>query len=116
MNTSQPISVYTRAHALADGVLVAVSGELSRRVGFRYPVAMTAALWAIVDIDDGINSQTATRAMRLGNLLARTMAAIRSSADGDRVDFSAVGLECWAHCGPGDNGEPVITIMLQGED
>lgn len=53
MNTSAPndgsvfgayISVYTRAQAIADGVLIDVS-EMSREAGFRFPVAMTRAAW-----------------------------------------------------------------------
>ena len=50
---------------------------------------------------------------------------IRRLPDGaDRVDFSvsvwdgnSLGdVACWCHCGPGDEGEPVLTVMLQGED
>ncbi len=111
----EPIYSYTRAQALADGVLVNVS-RAAARAGFRYPVAVTRALWARVDVDDGVNSRTFTCAHRLGNLLSRAREAIRRAAGTDRVEFEALGSECWAHCGPGDQGEPVITIMLQGED
>ena len=38
------IYAYTRAQALADGVLVDVS-ETAREAGFRWPVAMTRAGW-----------------------------------------------------------------------
>jgi hypothetical protein len=40
----EPISVYTRAQAIADGVLVDVT-EAAKQAGFRIPVALTAALW-----------------------------------------------------------------------
>jgi hypothetical protein len=51
-----PISVYTREQALADGVLVDVSawagsGPDGMMGGFRLPVAITRALWAVIDID-----------------------------------------------------------------
>jgi hypothetical protein len=51
-----PISVYTRAQALADGVLVDVTGLASSGPdgmlgGFTVPVAITQTLWAIIDID-----------------------------------------------------------------
>lgn len=49
----EPISVYTRAQAIADGVLVdltewgsATSGFMG---GFRVPVACTRAVWATID-------------------------------------------------------------------
>ena len=40
-----PIHVYTRAQAIADGVLVDVS-DTARDAGFRVPVALTSAVWA----------------------------------------------------------------------
>ncbi|MDE2205458.1 MAG: hypothetical protein KGK12_02325, partial [Armatimonadetes bacterium] len=40
---------YTRREALEDGVLIDVS-KMAAEAGFRYPVALTAALWA--DIND----------------------------------------------------------------
>jgi hypothetical protein len=50
-----PISVYTREQALEDGVLVDVSAWASNGPdgmmgGFRLPVAITRALWEVVDI------------------------------------------------------------------
>ena len=40
----QVISVYTRAQALAEGVLID-AGPMAREAGFRWPVAITAAAW-----------------------------------------------------------------------
>ena len=39
------IYAYTRAEAIADGVLIDVT-ETAKEVGFRLPVALTAAAWA----------------------------------------------------------------------
>jgi hypothetical protein len=39
------ISSYTRAQAIADGELVDVS-TIAREAGFRFPTAITRALWA----------------------------------------------------------------------
>jgi hypothetical protein len=39
------ISAYTRAQAMADGVLVDVT-DTAKEAGFAYPVAMTATAWA----------------------------------------------------------------------
>ena len=40
------ISAYSRAEALADGVLVDVT-EAAREAGFLYPVALTRAAWEL---------------------------------------------------------------------
>ena len=40
-----PISIYTRAQAIEDGVLVDVT-ETAREAGFRCPVALTSEVWA----------------------------------------------------------------------
>jgi len=52
--------------------------------------------------------------------------AIRTSRAGDVVNFSPLfqfpesrrpqPVNMWSQCGPGDNFEPVITVMLEGED
>ncbi|BBL79292.1 hypothetical protein RxyAA322_11460 [Rubrobacter xylanophilus] len=41
----EPIHTYTRAEALADGVLVDVT-ETAREAGFRVLVALTRGIWA----------------------------------------------------------------------
>lgn len=38
------ISLYTRADAIADGVLVDVS-DMAKEAGFRWPVTVTRAVW-----------------------------------------------------------------------
>lgn len=50
----EPISVYTRQQAIADGALVDVTEWASPREmmgGFTCPVVMTRALWTKVDVD-----------------------------------------------------------------
>ncbi len=47
----EPIAIYTRAQALADGVLIDVT-PWAQKSGFRVPVAFTAALWALVQGED----------------------------------------------------------------
>jgi hypothetical protein len=39
------IFLYSRAQAIADGILIDVSGQ-ARESGFRVPVALSAAVWA----------------------------------------------------------------------
>ena len=51
---------YTRAQAIADGVLVDAS-ELAKEAGFRFPVAVTAGVWAeCVAVPDGVAGQDET--------------------------------------------------------
>lgn len=118
------ISVYTRANALADGVLIDVS-EMASEAGIRFPVAVTAAVWSqCVSVPEGVALQDEQG--RLWDVVWMLRLAI-SRAKGSIVEFTvhvrndnrdrmppAVSLK--AICGPGDNGEPVITVMMPNED
>jgi hypothetical protein len=117
---------YTRARAIADGVLVDVS-ELAKEAGFRFPVAVTAGVWAeCVTVPDGVAGQDETgRLWDVLNVLRFT--TLRQKGDGERVDFAVhvrndnrAGdpplVRLHALCGPGDDAEPVITVMLPSED
>ena len=108
---------YSRAEALADGVLVDLT-ERARCHGIRYPTACTAGVWSVIDtIDDPHRALRHVQVLgRTDAVLAAMLAAIRQARGTDRVEFSALGAALWAQCGPGDTAAPVITIMLQGED
>jgi len=117
------IYAYTRTQALDDGVLVDVS-EMAREAGFVWPVAVTAAVWAIVeDIParfQGIQSIEG----RLWDLVWMAYCAIRQAQHpGTQLAYSLImhhGRKTYLTLklvtGPGDHGEPVVTIMLPGED
>src|SRR5512135_1118822 len=117
---------YTRAQAIADGVLVDVS-KLAKEAGFRFPVAVTAGVWAAcVAVPPGVDGQDETG--RLWDVLNVLRFAIaRQRKDGERVDFAVhvrndnregdpPQVKLYALCGPGDDAEPVITVMLPHED
>ncbi len=109
---------YTRAQALADGVLMDVS-ERARRAGIRYPTACTAGVWALIDCLPASETDTLAgivRDVRLDQVLAAMLSAIRRARGTDRVTFAALGAALWAQCGPGDAAAPCITVMLEGED
>ena len=111
---------YTRAQALADGVLIDVT-ERARRAGIRYPTACTHGVWALIDCLPESDTDTlagSVRSERLAEVMAAMLAAIRrgGARGSDRVVFEALGAALWAQCGPGDTDAPVITIMLEGED
>lgn len=113
----EPISIYTRAQALEDGVLVDVTPWASGC--FKHPVALTAALWAIVsEVPPGLGGDS-TLDVRVREVLrAAVQVAQGSSRPTSQFTFpilmgTAEGLrtlELLAHSGPGDQGEPVITI------
>lgn len=121
------ISCYTRAQAIDDGGLVDVTATASE-CGFRMPVALSRAAWEeCVKIPNGVSCQD--EAGRLWDVLWMLHCAIKRSAGGPRIDFELYVrnrntdkltkrdlVSLYAHCGPGDNAEPVITIMLPHED
>jgi hypothetical protein len=134
------IDVYTRAQAIEDGVLVDVT-ETAKEAGIVYPTAVTQALWDgyIVPPESlkGIQDMQgrlwdvltmfsfSARAMKKSNkdvaesqkdtaqtLYFKTIFQMPSKAGNPKmetVDLKAV-------CGPGDNAEPIVTLMLLEED
>jgi hypothetical protein len=118
----EPISIYTRAQALEDGTLIDIS-PLAKEAGFVYPIAITQAAWAEWIVPpEGATDQDEKG--RLWDLLSVLRWEIKKGVKGDRVDFRVlfdqgnkkVYDEFYSLFGPGDEGEPVITIMLPGED
>ena len=109
---------YSRAQALADGVLVDVS-ERARCHGIKYPTACTHGVWALIDCLPESDTDTLAgivRDVRAEEVLRVMLAATRQVHGTDRVAFEALGAALWAQCGPGDTDAPVITIMREGED
>jgi hypothetical protein len=125
------ISTYTRAQAIEDGVLID-AGAMAREAGFTWPVALTAAVWAdCVAWTEKASKQQVYQdeSGRLWDVLYMASHAIRTSKDsGDRLLFplyrvprdgqsmEAVLVTLRLIVGPGDNGEPVLTILLPNED
>ena len=116
---------YTRADAIADGVLIDLS-EWAKESGFRFPVACTNAVWEqyIVPPPRTVDSGQSERG-RAHDLLHMLLLAIRKSGGGDQLHFTVMFLQTPKRhetvtlksvCGPGDTGEPVITVMLTDED
>jgi hypothetical protein len=119
------IHTYTRKDALADGVLVDVS-SWAREAGFRFPVAVTRAVWEILEPNESLKADGQDVAGRAWNMLMILLLAIREPGVVDEVHFAplfvresgkvAEPVALWAKCGPGDEGEPVITVMMPNED
>lgn len=123
------IYAYTRAQAIADGVLVDVS-EVAGEAGFRIPVAVTAAAWADCVAWSDADSQRQTcqdESGRLWDVLWMASLAARR-ADMERIPFQFYRVPrggratqpklttLHLHIGPGDAGEAVITILMPTED
>jgi hypothetical protein len=119
------VARYTRAQAIADGVLVDVS-EAARQAGYHIPVALTLAAWnECVAVPEGVEGQDESG--RLWDVLYMCRVAIGRSQGGSELTFQLnvrssnqpgvpppVTLK--AVCSPDDNGAPCITILLDQED
>lgn len=114
---------YTRAQAIKDGELVDVS-SVAKEAGIKFPLAISRAVWEkYVEIPKGVIGQDIQG--RLWDVVWMLKIAIHRSAGGDTINFqlyvrNSAGrpkLETLkAICGPGDNADPVITILLPNED
>ena len=125
------ISLYTRAQAIEDGVLVDVT-VIGKEAGFKMPVAITAAAWADCvtwSEDDNARQTYQDESGRLWDVVYMAIHGIRTSKRaGDRLLFQLYrvprdGRSTKAELtslkliiGPGDTPEPVITILLPNED
>jgi len=115
---------YTRAQAIADGVLVDVT-ETAREAGITYPVAVTSGLWHKYIVPD---EPSKLHCQSTEGRLWDTLWMFRYAAagySGDLLFYEVLyvmhgkkleKIKLKALCGPGDNGEPVVTIMLPEED
>jgi hypothetical protein len=136
------ISAYNRAQAIADGALVdltdAKDSQGQRLSPFKWPIAMTAAAFGEAVAAGGHWGRDASGnetlvlpgcqdfAGRLWDVFWMLKCAIDRSPSGDTVHFAVSvlidgkrrrkTLHLKSVCGPGDDGEPVITIMLPDED
>ena len=119
---------YTRKQAIEDGVLVDLTqgelGELLKEAGFKIHTAMTATAFAEAVAKEGEELPAGQDVKgRLWDVLFVLRMAIRK-VSGDRVHFEVSvfdgdnhnKVKLWAMVGPGDEAEPVLTIMLEGED
>jgi hypothetical protein len=116
---------YTRSQAIADGVLVDVT-ETAKEAGIKYPTAITSAVFeAYVRVPSGVVAQDEPG--RLWDVVWMLTVAITRHAEtegdtllytvfvrNDNTGAKPVKLKAVVH--PGDEGEPVITVMLPDED
>jgi len=118
---------YTRAQAIEDGVLVDLT-EWAKETGFRIPVACTSAVWnGYVEPPAGTTELGQSERGRGHDLLWMLYLAIKAANEThhEQLLFKVIFLQASskqetvtlkAICGPGDQGEPVLTVMLPDED
>lgn len=119
------ISRYTREEAIADEVLYDLT-EWARETGFKVPVAVTAAVYHDLANVPSTHSFESLRG-RAHDLLWMSYMASKRNPTVQQVEVSmylntepgndfAQPYTVKSHIGPGDRGEPVITIMKLDED
>ncbi|WP_374259067.1 DUF6573 family protein [Aquabacterium sp.] len=121
---------FSRAQAIEDGVLIDVT-ETAQEAGFRLPVALTSAAWhqTVEWTDVDTRRQTPQdESGRLWDVVWMAYLAARRASGGCRVQFNVLVvprggaarrprlMALVMNIGPGDDGEPVITLMLPNED
>jgi hypothetical protein len=121
------IYAHTREQAIADGVLIDVS-KTAKEAGIRFPVALTSAVWhEYIVPNEELKGYGQSEGGRLLDVLWMFRCSARKNAsdvmffelyflmnENGKPEQNLVTLK--AMCGPGDNGEPVITIMKPDED
>jgi hypothetical protein len=119
------IHSYSRKQAIKDGVLIDVT-PTAREAGIAIPVAVTAAVFhQYVSVPDGVTAQDESG--RLWDVLWMLRFAIsrHREVEGDTLMFTVfvrnddtepkpVKLKAIVH--PGDEGEPVVTVLMPDED
>ena len=117
------ISSYSREQAIDDGVLVAFPEmqEMAKEAGIVYPVALSETVWNMVEPTGKAKEHGECWKGRLWDVYTMLLHAIRGSKQGESlIEFQVIftnhaGVKktatLWAQVGPGDNREPVLTIM-----
>lgn len=112
---------YTRTQALEDGVLIDVTEQASG-TGFKVPVAISDYLYnGYIVPSEELEDMGQSVEGRLHDVLMMTLhSATKDGLADNRVYFEVLLLmgdgpkfekvQCVAIVGPGDNGEPVMTI------
>lgn len=116
---------YSRAQAIEDGVLIDVT-EQAKQSGFKLPVAIGDHLFnGYITPPDGLEGEGQSFEGRLHDVFEMLKAAATCRWNESRVIFEVIFLmaprmiekvQILAVAGPGDNGEPVLTICLPEDE
>jgi len=118
------IYTYTRQQSIEDGVFIDVS-NLARQAGYKWPVALTSHLYhTYINPSNSLKPYGQSDIGRLWDVL-NVLRLMSQKSNGTIVLFKVSFLmeidrmeetTLKAIAGPGDEGEPVITIMTPEED
>lgn len=117
---------YSRAQAIADGVLIDVTAQACE-TGFLLPVAISDHLYnGYIVPPAGLDGEGQSLEGRLHDLFMMIHYAVKDRWDGSRVYFEVLfqmgsgprfeKVQCVAIVGPGDEGEAVMTICLPEDE
>lgn len=117
---------YTRKEAIEDGVLIDVS-DMAKEAGFKYPVAVTQMLWqTAIAVPKGLEGEQDEQGRLWDVLNMAFVVARQQQTPSDTLHFivavrngrssGLLDVRVKAICGPGDDCEPVVTLMLPWED
>ncbi len=119
------VYTYTRKQAIEDGVLVDVT-DFAREVGFKVPVAITDTFYnGVVVPKEELAALGQSVKGRLWDLLFMLHIYARKSTQSEirikvlfqmKTEGNPENIIVKAIIGPGDKGEPVLTIMYPYED
>lgn len=120
------LSHYSRSDAIRDGVLFDLTAE-ARQSGFKLPLAVTEAVYrSYLDPSPDLIAEGQSLSGRTHDLLHVLRVAILTAPSTDTLFFNvlfvlepghpAVPIALKALIHPGDDAEPVITILLPLED
>jgi hypothetical protein len=124
------ISLYSRADAIRDGVLIEADPKICKEAGIKWSVAISDHLWRYIEPDNLEDMPGQSVTGRLWDLLWMfTLSTKRTTGPTDRLTFRVIfqmktgrtptrqeTITVIAVCGPGDDNEPVITLMLPGDE
>ncbi|MBA4535193.1 DUF6573 family protein [Brevibacillus halotolerans] len=123
---------YTRKQALEDGLLIDVS-SLAQERGFKIPVAITKQIWdSIITPDESAKRAGVDESGCLWDVIHMLFTAITTGINRVGKEYhnsqeilyslyiykngESKSTTLKAVCSPGDNLEPVLTIMMPDED
>jgi hypothetical protein len=126
MQDFELIHSYTRKQAIEDGEIVELPIKLAREAGILLPVDCTRALWAIVEPSEDLKKMGQSVTGRLWDLFSMLRFAVLSRPDTDLIFYKCLFLQegkdeptlyvIKAVLDGGDDGKPIITLMLPYED
>lgn len=118
---AEVISVYTRADAIADGVLVEV-GEIAKEAGWKWPVVITNGVYALIKKVSDRKTNYCDYTGILWDVLNcakypyKTLPLAIGQVAYFKVKIGNKNYDLKVIVGPGDTPEPVLTILLIDED